>query len=147
MCEAYPCRLQDAIGQAGLLLALVGDYQVGSQSVYQGCSCCHGSLQHQVLILLLVQRECHHTVLDGCRLPQLGTFIHEAHQFACYGNLAFGFFRERHSDGITQSLGEQGTYAHGTSHASVLSLASLGDSQVQGEVHVLAVHRFHKKAY
>ena len=66
---------------------------------------------------------------------------------ACNGYLCLGFLRERHSDGVSNTVGKQCSNTHGTLDTSVLTLASLGHSEVEGIMHVLLVHFAHQQAH
>ena len=74
-----------------------------------------------------------------------GALGDEVHQFAGYGNLALGLFGQRHADGVANAFGKQGANAHCRLDASVFTLASLCDTQMQRVVHVLSVHRLDKQ--
>ena len=78
---------------------------------------------------------------------QPGTLRNQFDKLAGNGNLAFGLLAETDADGVADTLGEQGTDAYGRLDAPVFALASLGDTQVEGIVHILTVHRLDQQTH
>ena len=71
----------------------------------------------------------------------------EFHQFFRNWDFALGLLGEGDADGVANALGEQGTNADGGLDATVLALTCLGDTEVQGIVHVFTVHGLDKQAH
>ena len=68
-------------------------------------------------------------------------------QFVCYRNFGFGRLGERNTYGIADAVGQEGTDAHRTFDAAVLTFAGLRHTQMQGEVHFLAAHGVYQQAH
>ena len=79
--------------------------------------------------------------LDGVVSLALSDIIHE---FTRHGDFEFWILAERDAYGVAESLGHERADADGALDASILAEASLGDAQMQGEVHILAVHGDHE---
>ena len=80
----------------------------------------------------------------GCRRSGNGRVAGTAHhvfrQFVGHGHFRLGRFAQAHAQRVAYAVGQQRPYAGGTLDASVLALAGLGHTQVEGEVHAFAFH-------
>ena len=68
-------------------------------------------------------------------------------QFARHGDFKFRLLAQRHAHGVADAFGEQCADAHSRLYAAVLAVASLGHTEMQRIVHVLAVHFRHEAAH
>ena len=68
-------------------------------------------------------------------------------QLTGHGYLVFGRLTQRHTDGVADTVSQQGTDSHGALDASVLTIAGFGHSQVDREVHSLLLHHLHEQAH
>ena len=85
--------------------------------------------------------------MDAClRLfTQTGTLGNHLDEFAGHGDFALGLLREGDTDGIANTLGQQGADAYSTLDASVFAFASLCHAKMQRIMHVFLVHGGHKQ--
>ena len=63
-----------------------------------------------------------------------------------YGDFGFGFFGEGDANGIAQAVFEQRAYAHGRFNASVFTIASFCDAQMERIVHAFGHHFVYQQA-
>ena len=140
--------MENGVGEGCRLFAgkpRTAQFQFSGAAINQEGADCHGGLELEGLPVGGIEGQGDGVVLDaGLSLgTETGAFGDELYEFAGYGNLAFGLFGEGYADGVANTFGEQCSDAEGTLDASVLALASLGNAEVQGVVHVLLIHRFH----
>ena len=109
----------------------------------------HGNLQLEFFQRGGLQAQSYGIVLDArlCLLADTVAFGNHVHKLTSHGDFLLGSLGKAHTDGVADALGKQGADAHGTLDASVLALACLGNTKVQGEGHALPVHLLYQQAH